>query len=337
MKKLKKILVINTILLFIALLFVIYAIISFKGFINTPNSTFKKKVYVVIVPNQSVLSISEDLQKKGIIKRYDWFYYYVRLSGKSQDVKSGVHVFYANYTPKQVFQELIGENKNDLIFSIPPGFDIQKITHRLDKLGYNGKIFFKLANSRDFTKKLIGYDAPNMEGFLGAGDYFVEKSENPSVLIKLMFEQFKKDNEDLIDFNHIDKDIYDKIIIASLVEKEAKVNTERPLIASVIYNRLKKHMLLQIDSSVIYGIKNFNGKLTISDLENKKNRYNTYIYKGLPPSPICSPSFESLKAAFYPAKTDYLYFVSKNDGSHVFSETLSQQNHWVDIYQKGQK
>ncbi len=337
MRKLKKILVVNTVLLFIALIFVIYAIISFKSFINTPNSNIKKKIYVVIAPNQSVLSISEDLQKKDIIKRYDWFYYYVRLSGKSQDIKSGVHVFYTNYSPKEVLQELIGENKNDMIFSIPPGFDIQKIAHRLDKLGYDGRKFYELAHSSDLTRDLIGYNAPNMEGFLGAGDYFVEKSINPSVLIKLMFEQFKNNNEDLIDFSHIDKNIYDKVIIASLIEKEAKINTERPLIASVIYNRLKKHMLLQIDSSVIYGIKNFDGKLTINDLENKKNKYNTYIYKGLPPSPICSPSFESLKAALNPAKTDYLYFVSKNDGAHVFSKTLNQQNYWVDIYQKGRK
>ncbi|PMP68528.1 endolytic transglycosylase MltG [Desulfurella multipotens] len=176
-----------------------------------------------------------------------------------------------------------------------------------------------------------------MEGFLGAGDYFVEKKETPSVLIKLMFELFKKDFSDFADFNRIDKSLYDKVIIASMVEKEAKVNSERPLIASVIYNRLKKSMLLQIDSSVIYGIKDFNGKLTLKDLENRENKYNTYMHKGLPPTPICSVSYESLKAAFYPAKTDYLYFVSKNDGRHVFSTTLKQQNYWVDIFQKGKK
>ncbi|MGC8790808.1 MAG: endolytic transglycosylase MltG [Desulfurella sp.] len=337
MKRLKKLIIINTVLLFISVIFVIYAIFSFQNFINQPNSNIKKKVYVIIVPNQSVLSISEELQRQNIIKRYDWFYYYIRLSGKSKDIKSGVHVFYTNNSPKQTLNELIGKNRNDVIFSIPPGFDIKSIAHRLNRLGLDGNEFYKLANSKSYAYKLLGYHAPNMEGFLGAGDYFVEKKETPSVLIKLMFELFKKDFSDFADFNRIDKSLYDKVIIASMVEKEAKVNSERPLIASVIYNRLKKSMLLQIDSSVIYGIKDFNGKLTLKDLENRENKYNTYMHKGLPPTPICSVSYESLKAAFYPAKTDYLYFVSKNDGRHVFSTTLKQQNYWVDIFQKGKK
>ena len=280
MKRLKKLIIINTVLLFIAIIFVIYAIFSFQNFINQPNSNIKKKVYVIIAPNQSVLSVCEELQSQNIVKRYDWFYYYVRLSGKSKDIKSGVHVFYTNNSPKQTLNELIGENKNDVIFSIPPGFDIKSIAHRLNRLGLDGNEFYKLANSRSYTYSLLGYHAPHME---------------------------------------------------------AKVNSERPLIASVIYNRLKKNMLLQIDSSVIYGIKDFKGKLTLKELESSKNKYNTYICKGLPPSPICSVSYESLKAAFYPAKTDYLYFVSKNNGRHVFSTTLKQQNYWVDIFQKGKK
>ncbi|OSS43127.1 protein YceG like [Desulfurella amilsii] len=337
MKRVKKLIIINTALLFIALVFIVYAIFSFENFVNQPNSSIKKKIYMVILPSQPVLSISEDLQKKGIIKRYDWFYYYTRLSGKSKDIKAGVHLFYTNYSPKQTLQELIGENKNDVIFSIPPGFDIQTIAQRLSKMGFDGGKFYKLAKSKSNAYELLHFKASNMEGFLGAGDYFVEKKEKPSVLLKLMFEQFKKDYTDLADFGHIDKNLYEKVIIASLVEKEAKVNSERPLIASVICNRLKKNMLLQIDSSVIYGIKDFNGKLTIQDLENKKNIYNTYVHKKLPPTPICSPSYQSLKAAFDPAKTNYLYFVSKNDGRHVFSTTLKQQNYWVDIYQKGKK
>lgn len=335
MKRIKKLLIINTILLFVALAFVLYAFFSFKNFVNQPNSTLKKKVYVIILPEQSVLSISENLQNEGIIKRYDWFYYYVRLSGRSQDIKAGVHLFYTNYSPKETLKELVGENKNVVSFSVPPGFDIQKIAHRLSKMGFDGCKFYKLANSKSNTYGLLHFKAPNMEGFLGAGDYFVEKNESPSVLLKLMFDQFKKDYAGLANFDHIDKNLYDKVIIASLVEKEAKVNAERPLVASVIYNRLNKNMLLQIDSSVIYGMKDFNGKLTVQDLKNKKNIYNTYVYRGLPPTPICSPSYESLKAVFNPAKTNYLYFVSKNDGTHVFSTTLKQQNHWVDVYQKG--
>ncbi len=337
MKRLKKLIIFNTVLLVVALIFVVYAFVSFQNFVNQPNSNIKKKIYLVIMPNQTVLSISDELQRKGIIKRYDWFYYFVRLSGKSKDIKAGVHVFYTNNTPKQTLEELIGENRNDVIFSIPPGFDIKKIAKKLDKLGFDGGEFYKLANSSSYTYQVLGYRAKSMEGFLGAGDYFVEKKEKPSILIKLMFEQFKKDFSNIADFGHIDKNLYDKVIIASMVEKEAKKNSERPLISSVIYNRLKKNMLLQIDSTVIYGIKHFDGKLTIQDLKNTNNIYNTYTHKGLPPTPICCVSYESLKAAFLPAKTDYLYFVSKNNGTHVFSTNLKEQNYWVNVYQKSKK
>jgi UPF0755 protein len=124
------------------------------------------------------------------------------------------------------------------------------------------------------------------------------------------------------------------VTLASIVEKETGKAEERPLIASVFLNRLKRVMRLDSDPCVIYGIEDFNGNLTRKDLETT-TPYNTYRIRGLPPGPIASPGKAALKAVLYPAESDFLYFVSRNDGSHHFSKTLSEHNRAVRRYQKG--
>jgi len=123
------------------------------------------------------------------------------------------------------------------------------------------------------------------------------------------------------------------VTLASLIEKETAQSAERAVIASVFLNRLKKGMRLESDPTVIYGIRDFNGNLTRKDL-SESTPYNTYVIKGLPFGPIANPGEESIKAVLYPADTDYLYFVSKNNGSHHFSKTLREHNRAVKIYQK---
>jgi UPF0755 protein len=120
--------------------------------------------------------------------------------------------------------------------------------------------------------------------------------------------------------------------LASIIEKETGVEAERPLVAAVFHNRLKRKMPLQSDPTVIYGLKDFNGNLTRKDLLDV-NPYNTYRIPALPPGPICNPGLSSLKAALYPAAAPFLYFVSKNDGTHLFSETLESHNLAVKTYQ----
>ncbi len=122
------------------------------------------------------------------------------------------------------------------------------------------------------------------------------------------------------------------ITLASIIEKETGVEAERPLISAVFHNRLKLHMPLQSDPTVIYGIKDFNGNLTRKNLHDA-SPYNTYRIAALPPGPICNPSLSSLRAALQPADAPFLYFVSKNDGTHLFSEKLEAHNRAVKIYQ----
>jgi UPF0755 protein len=123
------------------------------------------------------------------------------------------------------------------------------------------------------------------------------------------------------------------VTLASIIEKETAAGEERPLIAAVFHNRLKRRMPLQSDPTVIYAIQNFNGNLTRRDLQ-VRSPYNTYRVRGLPPGPIANPGIDSIRAVLYPASVDYLYFVSKNDGTHHFSATLAEHNRAVNQYQR---
>ena len=124
------------------------------------------------------------------------------------------------------------------------------------------------------------------------------------------------------------------VTLASIVEKETGAPRERPLIASVFWNRLAKAMRLETDPTVIYGIADFDGNIRRSHLEDRENLYNTYVIRGLPPGPIASPGREALRAVVQPAESDYLFFVSRNDGTHVFSRTYTEHARAVDKYQR---
>jgi UPF0755 protein len=130
--------------------------------------------------------------------------------------------------------------------------------------------------------------------------------------------------------------IHEVVTLASIVEKETGKAEERPLIASVFLNRLERNMRLESDPTVIYGLKAFSGNLTRRDLQTP-TAYNTYTFKGLPPGPIANPGKASLEAVLYPAKEPYLYFVSKNDGSHHFSRTFAEHRKMVRKYQLNQR
>jgi UPF0755 protein len=129
-------------------------------------------------------------------------------------------------------------------------------------------------------------------------------------------------------------DTHGVITLASIIEKEAKLDRERPLVSAVFYNRLRRNMPLQSDPTAIYGAEDSRRRVTVLDLQ-RKTPYNTYLKAGLPPGPIASPGLASILAALNPARVDFLYFVAKNDGSHFFSRTLDEHVQAVRIYQKG--
>ena len=177
-----------------------------------------------------------------------------------------------------------------------------------------------------------------LEGYLFPETYHFYRGMDPEEVIRSMVNQFKKVSgpELTRETSRMGISESQAVILASIIEKETSVPEEKPLISAVFHNRLTRGMPLQSDPTVIYGIKNFNGNLTKEDLQ-RPTPYNTYVRTGLPPSPICNPGKDSLVAALHPAPVPYLYFVSKNDGSHHFSFEIENHNRAVWNYQKNRK
>ncbi len=196
------------------------------------------------------------------------------------------------------------------------GMDSFEIAEALKKL--------HIADAQLFLDKVLSF---KMEGYLFPDTYFVSQYSKVDSLIRLMKQNFDEKAAIFLKRAHI-LTPYKTLILASIVQKETYNKDEMPLIAGVFYNRLKKGIPLQADPTVIYAIKLKLGrdvKLVLTRKDLKLNSpYNTYIHLGLPPTPICNPGLEAIKAAVNPAKTNYLYFVSKGDGTHVFARTLKE-------------
>ncbi len=329
----KKLLLFNAIAFVLILIFGGVTIYKFEKFLNTKASNTRKRVYFEVKKGETIPQIIRRLKDKGLIRRSDWFYYYIRLSAAGRKIKAGLHLFYTDYTPVEVLKELENANIHVARLVVIEGFNIRDIAARLNKLGFDGDGFKLLCDNATYARKLTGLNISSLEGFLYPDTYFLEKFEKPSQIILLMLGRFRDVFESITHRRRLNMEDYKKLIIASMIEKETPKKSDKPLVASVIYNRLKRKMPLQIDSAVIYGIKDFNGDLTKKDLEDKSNPYNTYVHRGLPPTPICNPGYDSLYAAYHPAKTGYLYFVSKNGHDTIFSKTLKEHNRWVRRYQ----
>jgi UPF0755 protein len=195
--------------------------------------------------------------------------------------------------------------------------------------------FIQTARNSDLVRQK-GIDADSFEGYLYPDTYYFPKSITAEGVINAMIDRFR--HMMLPEYETLAKNkgfsIHQIITLASIIEKETGSDQERPLIASVFYNRIKKNMRLESDPTVIYGIENFDGNLTRSHLSTR-TPYNTYRISGLPPGPIANPGIHSIKAALHPAESEYLFFVSKNDKTHEFSRNKAEHDRAVKLYQMG--
>lgn len=195
--------------------------------------------------------------------------------------------------------------------------------------------FLLLAKDRRFLQKL-GITGDSLEGYLAPDTYYYSKEVDIEVfietIVKKTFKNFEKEDikKGMGAFNF---NIHKTLTLASIIEREAKLKEEKPIISAVFHNRLKMGMSLDADPTVIYGTRAFNGPIKKTDLTTY-TPYNTYTFAGLPKGPICNPDKNSIVAALYPASVDYLYFVSKNDSTHVFSKDMEEHNRFVAQYQR---
>ncbi len=307
--------------------------VIFWDYLNSPIGG--KEQVVFVKSGWSFKDVVYALEERNIIIHPLLFHLWGEFKGMAKYIKTGEYLIKPQLTPKELLEHL-ATGKGIILYkiTIPEGSTVKQIADMLEKSwGLCKEKFIKLAYDQKFMKHL-NMDVPSLEGYLFPTTYFFPKGIKEEYIIRSMVEQFK-----LIYKKYSSKaermglSFSDVVILASMVEKETALSEEKPIIASVFLNRLKLNMPLQCDPTVIYALPHFNGNLTKANLFYP-SPYNTYLYKGLPPTPICNPGEEALAAVVENPKTPFLYFVSKNNGRHHFSKTLAEHRAAVARYQK---
>jgi UPF0755 protein len=322
-----------------ALLFFFWAV-AVAGWLMSYTATLgpvvkAESVVVTIQHGSSVAHIGHVLAQAGLIHDDIRFPLYAKLSGYSRKFKAGEFLLATGGTPAQVIQHLSEAQFVQHPVTIPEGLRAEDIARIYTEGGWcDYDVFLQLVRDPEFVHSLGLGTVASLEGYLFPDTYYLTRmSTDARGIIKIMAHNFQKVWTELNKGEVGKVGRHDTVILASLVEKETADPGERPLIASVFLNRLKKGMRLQSDPTVVYGIHNFSGSLTRDDLQ-RYTPYNTYVAPALPAGPICNPGRESLKAVLHPAQDSSLYFVSRNDGTHQFSKTLDEHNQAVQKYQK---
>jgi UPF0755 protein len=311
-----------------------WAAFDFYRYANTPAGANHTPVVFSISQGEPFPALIERLQHAKIITDVRRFKLLARFRGDDKHLKAGEYQLATDMTPVRVLQTLISGKTVLHSLKIPEGYTVAQIAAEAERMGLAATDrFLSLANDPQ-TAESFGLEAQTLEGYLFPDTYHFPGNAGETAIIKKMVTHFQEQlpQEWIERAAQLKLSIHEVIILASIIEKETGDPSERPLIASVFHNRLKKKMRLESDPTVIYGIKNFDGNLTRRHLRTQ-TPYNTYAIRGLPAGPIANPGLSAIKAALYPAQTDYLFFVSKGDGTHFFSSNLKDHNKAVRRYQ----
>jgi UPF0755 protein len=327
-------------LLLLSIFFLLTVALSFALFCVTAPSLEKTGEIAVEIPQGSSLNkISALLEETGAIRGRLRFKVLAKLMKMERNLKFGEYRFTLPMTPLSLLRKIASGDVIAYLITFPEGVTIFDVAQNIERAGLiPGAAVLQKAADAEFAASL-GIEGKSLEGYLFPETYKFNRGSSPEVILRRMVDRFNKAfNQDMekqaATLGLSKKEL---ITLASLVEKETGRAEEKPLIAAVFLNRLGKGMRLDCDPTVIYCLKlensAFNERLNKNHLK-KESPYNTYLNVGLPPGPICSPGLDSIQAVLHPAKDSYLYFVSKNDGTHQFSETLEEHNRAVNAYQR---
>ncbi len=327
MKPIKKFFIFLFIVLVIA---VILVGIDFYHKVYTPYKQYPDVLVIQVKKGASVSEVGRLLYREKVIAGYTYFRIYYRLFFKGASIKSGEYQFDRPMTMKQVIEKLIQGKVVLHKVTVKEGLIIKEIAEILEqKRNIKYENFIKAARNTALIQNLDPR-APDLEGYLYPDTYHIRKDTGAGEMVQLMVRKFKDHFTNSMKWRaeQLGMSIREVVTLASLIEKETSAREERFLISSVFHNRLKLGMPMGCDPTIIYALKRDNayrGKLGWKELKYD-SPYNTRLYKGLPPGPICNPGYASIEAALFPENTKYLYFVSRDGRSHYFSKTLKEHN-----------
>lgn len=310
-----------------------------KLFPAKETNVVQQDITIEIPQGSGSSQIAALLVEHDVIASKDEFLKFVAENGDDKKLKPGKYTFREGMDLSEVVAALVAGTQDENKLTLPEGITVQQTAAAVEKsLGIPKDEFLKQAKASNYEAEypfLKGAYNDSLEGYLFPKTYNFDEQVTADEVIRRLLDQFVKETEGL-NFAENPAGLSEQqvITLASLIERETKVETERPRVASVIYNRLKKDMLLQVDAAVVYALGGDKQRLTKEDLK-VDSPYNIYVHKGLPPGPICSPSLSAIKAALSPEDTNYLYYVlTSKDGSHTFTEDYDSFLQAKEVYKK---
>lgn len=314
----------------IMLVCVMIPALTLNYFLSPPPAA-DKETTVTIKPGATTKDIATTLHSLGLIRSPLYFRLMARHLGVDGLLKPGTYRIRPGTTVKEILDLIHRGTTETFRLTVPEGFTVNEIAHLVERFGVGPATAFIKECSR-FAGEIGLYDqeeseliAQPMEGYLFPDTYVFGVHATCRDVIEEMYNRFSLvfDERRTRRADEIDLSVHQVLILASIVEKEARVPEERPIIAGVYLNRLKRRMKLDADPTVLYAMGKSSGTLTYKDLE-VDSPYNTYKFAGLPPGPICNPGEASIDSVLWARDVDYLYFVATDDGTHIFSKTLRE-------------
>ena len=297
-----------------------------------PKTETRRTVEFTVEKGASAPAILEGLEKMGVLKNASHARLYLIYGLRDPPLQAGDYSFQLPATPTDVLQRIINGDVVQETVTLVEGLTFMETAEHLANVGFGDLAAFLEEMRNPERVEDLDPAASNLEGYLFPDTYSFPRTATESQIVSALVNNFRRQTSRFLGGT----DVRNVVTLASIVEKEAAVSAERPLIAGVYAHRLRRGIGLYADPTLIYGKKldgSWAGNLTRKDLRTD-SAYNTYLRPGLPPSPICSPGKASLEAAAAPPDVPYLYFVSRNDGTHVFSKTLSEHNRNVNEWQR---
>ncbi len=280
---------------------------------------------VVVPQGTTFAAIARQLAELGVIDNVLAFRLMARMRGQESEVRAGEYRFAAHETPDEVLRALVSGGAQVAVWvTIPEGFTSRQIADRLQNAGVGPAAAFVHAFLHD-SIVVAGTRTRNLEGFLFPSTYLIPLGASPAQVEGQLTAEFLKrlPRDAAVRARALHVTLPQATVIASLVEREAKIERDRPLIAGVIYNRLRLGMPLEVDATIEYALPEHKAALSFSDLKID-SPFNSYAHAGLPPTPIANPGLPSMEAALRPSKTDFLYYVYCGRGGHAFAKTLRE-------------